>query len=479
MSDRTALLRAILRADLNAFAHRVFQTVAPNDPYLDNWHIEAITHRLERCRSGETTRLMISLPPRSGKSIITSVAFVAWLLGHNPSAKIVCASYSKDLASKHSRDCRTVLQSPWYREAFPGTRINPEKSAEDNFMTSKRGYRMATSIGATLTGLGGNYLIVDDPLKPEDAYSETARQRVNDWSTGTLLTRLNDKEKGVIIVVQQRLHEADLVGHHLAMNPEVWDYLKLPAIAEANETIPLGNGRLHHRRESDVLHPERESRARLDEMRAAMGSAAFSAQYQQSPLPADGGHIKRSWFSIYEAHQRPPRFDRIVQSWDTAAKATELSDYSVCVTCGVTGHHIYLLHVFRKQLNFPDLKRTVRELANAHHANEILIEDKSSGIQLIQELRNEGLEKIKPCNPLNNKFMRLMSQTPTIESGFVYLPKEAPWLDTFLHELMIFPNGKHDDQVDAFSQALEWIQTERVPGQGFLDWIALQMAKGS
>lgn len=479
MSDRRALLRAVLRNDLNAFIHRVFQTVAPGESYLDNWHMEAISHRLDLCMRGEVTRLMISLPPRAGKSIAISVAFVAWILGHDPTAQVICASYSKELSNKHSRDCRAVLQSAWYRDLFPGTRLDPEKSAEDLFMTTARGSRLATSIGATLTGLGGNYLIVDDSLKPEDAYSESARERVNHWFTNTLLTRLNDKRKGVIIVVQQRLHEDDLIGSQLAKNPEVWDQLCLPAIAETSMEIPLGGGRVHVRHIGDVLHPDREPLQKLEEMRSAMGSASFSAQYQQSPLPADGGHMKRSWFRSYELHQKPARFDQIVQSWDTANKVTELSDFSVCTTYGVAGHEIYMINVYRKQMIFPDLKRAVRQQADLYGAHEILIEDKASGTQLIQELRNEGLERVRGCKPLGDKLMRLCAQTPTVEAGFVFLPKDAPWVDAFLHEITIFPNGRYDDQVDSFSQALEWIKTERVPGQGFLDWIALQMAKST
>lgn len=475
MSDRVALLRAVLRNDLTAFTHRVFQTVAPGEVYLDNWHMEAITHRLSLCLRGEITRLTISLPPRAGKSIAISVAFVAWILGHDPAAQVICASYSKDLSIKHSRDCRAVMQSAWYQDLFPETRLDPEKTAEDLFMTTARGTRLATSIGATLTGLGGNYLIVDDSLKPEDAYSQPARERVNHWFTNTLLTRLNDKQKGVIIIVQQRLHEDDLIGNQLNKNPAIWDQLCLPAIAEAPTEIPIGRERVHTRRTGDVLHPDREPLEKLEEMRSAMGSAAFSAQYQQAPLPADGGHIKRGWFRYYEPHQRPARFDRIVQSWDTANKVTELSDFSVCTTYGVVSHEIYMLSVYRKQLIFPDLKRAVRQQADLYGAHEILIEDKASGTQLIQELRDQGLDAVRPCKPLGDKLMRLYAQTPTVEGGLVFLPKDAPWVDAFLHEITIFPNGRYDDQVDSFSQALEWIKTARVPGQGFLDWIAIKM----
>lgn len=470
-----ALVTVILRTDLPAFVQAVFQTVAPGECYLPNWHIEAICHELGRCLTGHNTRLIVSLPPRAGKSIAVSVALVAWILGHDPTAKIICISYSKELAAKHSRDCRAVMQSDWYKRAFPATTLNPRKTTEDYFETTARGFRLATSTGATLTGLGGNYLIIDDALKPDEAYSPIARDKVNHWFRNTLLTRLNDKQKGVIIIVQQRLHQNDLVGDQLAHNPDLWYQLVLPAIATDNERIAIGPNRVHVREKDTVLHNARETRKTLDDLRQAMGEASFSAQYQQAPMPAEGSYVKLSWFIDVEPQNRPTRFDRIVQSWDTASKQTEFSDYSVCITLGVSHNQLYVLNVFRRQLTFPDLKRAVKQQQSLFNPTEILIEDKSSGIQLIQELHHEGLTCVRPVKPLGDKLMRLTAQTPTIEAGLVSLPKEASWREEFLNELLAFPNGRYDDQVDAFSQALEFIKIGKpLPGQGFLDWIKEQ-----
>jgi len=166
--------------------------------------------------------------------------------------------------------------------------------------------------------------------------------------------------------------------------------------------------------------------------------------------------IKAEWFKPYAPNELPAAFDQIVQSWDTANKVTELSDFSVCTTWGIAERRVYLLHVFRQRLNYPDLKRAVVEQAQTYGATVVLIEDKASGTQLIQELVAQGLS-VQGCAPEHDKVMRLHAQSATIENGFVFIPREAPWLAEYLHELITFPNAKHDDQADSTSQALAWI----------------------
>jgi hypothetical protein len=173
-----------------------------------------IASKLEACRRGEITRLIINVPPRSLKSHAAAVAFPAFVLGHNPSAQIICASYGQDLANKHSLDCRTVMTSEWYRGLFP-TRLAPHKQSTQEFLTTQNGFRLATSVGGVLTGRGADFIIIDDPLKPDEALSETQRKAVNEWYDHTLYSRMNDKRTGSIIIIMQRLHEDDLVGHVL------------------------------------------------------------------------------------------------------------------------------------------------------------------------------------------------------------------------------------------------------------------------
>lgn len=449
------VLQAILRQDLTAFTQRCFQTVVPGQTYLSNWHIEAITYQLERCRRREIRRLIITLPPRNLKSICASVAFPAFALGHDPSLRIVCASYSQELAAKHARDFRTVLESPWYQQLFPGTEIDQRKNTEGEIQTTAQGYRLSTSVGGTLTGRGGNLILIDDPMKPAERMSEVKRAAVAEWYDSTLTSRLDCKTEDAIVLIMQRLHVDDLVGHLLEKD-EPWVHLNLPAIAEDDEKIPLGNGRLHRRKVGALLHPDREPREVLEELKAAMGSQAFSAQYQQAPIPAGGALIKGAWFRTYGHPPDRVENDRIIQSWDTGTKAGESNDYSVCTTWLMRGKNYYLLDVFRKRLEYPDLRRAILSLAATHTATTVLIEDAGTGAPLIQDLRREGRLRPIAIRPERDKIVRLEAQSAVIEAGHVLLPAKAPWLDEFRAEILAFPHGRYDDQVDSVSQFLAW-----------------------
>jgi hypothetical protein len=224
MTSEARTLEALLRNDFRAFVHKVFATLTPGQTYFRTWHVEAIAWRLERVRRGEVRQLIINMPPRSLKSIAASVAFPAFVLGRDPSRRIICVSYSADLAKKHSNDFRAVIESPWYRSAFPNTRIGPFKNSETEIELTMRGFRLATSVGGTLTGRGGDIIVIDDPLKPDDALSETKQTAANQWFTNTLLSRLDDKRTGAIVVVMQRVHIDDLTGFLLSQSEE-WDVL--------------------------------------------------------------------------------------------------------------------------------------------------------------------------------------------------------------------------------------------------------------
>ena len=462
--------RALLRRDLYAFTERCFYELNPTTAFMPNWHIESVASQLEACRRGETTRLIINQPPRSLKSHCASVAFVAFLLGHDPAAQIICASYGQELANKHALDCRTIMTSAWYRALFPRTRLSSERQAVQEFMTTQKGFRLSTSVGGVLTGRGAEFIIVDDPLKPDEAVSDSQLKAVNDWFDHTLYSRLNNKQTGRIIVIMQRLHEDDLVGHVLGL--ERWKVLRFPAIAEEDEVhviqTPYGTRRFE-RRAGEALHPGREPQEVLNHLREALGEYNFAGQYQQAPTPLGGGLVNAEWFKTYNAADVPPKFEMIFQSWDTANKPTELSDYSVCTTWGVKEKHVYLIHVFRKRLGYPELKRAVRDQAEAFNPQTILIEDRASGTQLIQELVSEGMHEIKKYEPTMDKTMRMHSVTSTIENGFAHLPDKAAWLGEYLHELTSFPKGKYDDQADSTSQALDWFKQESMRF-GLFDW---------
>ena len=459
-NDR-ALLDAVLRNDLAAFVQRCFQTVVPGQLFLPNWHVEAICYQLERIRRGEISRLIITIPPRNLKSICVSVAFPAFVLGHDPTKRIVGVSYSYELAAKLARDCRAVMTSAWYRQLFPGTRIDRGKNTEAEFETTSKGYRLSTSIGGTLTGRGGNLIVIDDPMKPTDAMSDAKRAAVAEWYDSTLSSRLDQKTQDAVVVIMQRLHMDDLVGYVLEKGGREWTHLDLPAIAEVPQEVELGDGMNYKREIGEILHPEREPLWVLDGLKADLGSAMFSSQYQQMPVPPDGALVKRHWFRRYKHIPEPQQNDRIVQSWDTASHANPTNDYSVGTTWLDREGEYFLLDVVRERLEYPDLRRRILAYAAAYNPEAVLIEDASSGAGLIQDLLDEGQIYPIAIRPEGSKVVRLEKRSAVIEAGRVLLPESAPWLDDFLNEILSFPNGRFDDQVDSFSQFLTWVREPR------------------
>jgi len=385
------------------------------------------------------------LDPRSLKSIAASVALPAWLLGHDPSCRIITVSYSEDLARKHARDCRIVIESDWYSSTFPATRLSRRKNTETEITTTHHGFRLATSIGGTLTGRGGNVLIIDDPIKPTDAESEPERRKVNDWYDKTLFSRLDNKEAGAVIVVMQRLHEDDLTGY--LMEKGEFDVLALPAIAIEEQSLPIGQGRFHLRSPGEPLHPAREGLATLESIKTSVGSRVFEGQYQQSPVPAEGNLFKASWLRRYAGDPGRGNFSNVVQSWDTATKVHNL---------GHSEEHLLLARRAPRSLGISRLAADCKGHAERHQINTVLIEDANSGAALVQSLRQETRLNIIAIKVTLDKATRAAQQSAALEAGRVLLPEAAPWLVELERELLAFPNGRHDDQIDSMMQFLRW-----------------------
>ena len=446
----------LLRQCFEAFADKVFHILSPGEVFKANWHIELICDRLEKVRGGKIRRLIINLPPRGLKSMLVSVAFPAFLLGHDPSTRIIVASYGADLAGKFGADTRTVMQCRWYQDLFPGTRLVGAAPAAGDFSTTRQGCRLAVSAGGPFTGRGAGLIVIDDPLKASDAPSDVERERINSWFDQNVVQRLDDKKTGAIIVVMQRLHDEDLTGYLLEKGG--WEHLRLPAIAEDDERFRLANGNIVGRDVGEALHPAREPLETLAALKHSIGAYDFAGQYQQDPAPREGGLVRAEHFPRQSADN--VRFDMTVQSWDTAHKTGELNDYSVCTTWGRTSERRYhLLDVFRAKLAFPQLVARVQALHAHHHPHTILVEDCASGSSLIQSLRQGSNLPIKAIKPEGDKVTRLNVLTGIIESGHVILPPEAPWIDDFLLEITRFPRAKHDDQVDSLTQAITWMRS--------------------
>lgn len=473
------IINSLLRTDFKSFVTKVFGEVAPGSKYLNNWHIDVICDAIMDMYEGGNNRLIINMPPRYMKSLICSIALPAWILGHNPKAQILCVSYNDELADKFAISCRDVMQSDWYRELFPMTRLHQSRQSVNDFATTRGGGRMATSIGGTLTGRGADWIIIDDPQKAVDASSESGRTKLNEWYGSTLYSRLNDKATGKILLVMQRLHQDDLSGHLLDAGNQ-FKVIKLPVIATEDESWIVknrisGKTRVITRAKGELLHSERENMDVVMGIKNSMGEYAFVAQYQQDPCPPEGGIIKESWLKYYTMAQGeaidPIKYCRIFLSWDTANKTGPQNAYSACCVILMTRENnkykYYLLDVIRGKWEMPELIKQVQRLYDTwkydkggQYLVRLLIEDMASGTQLIQMLSAQRDHRgyrfaIEPIKPNTDKVSRLIGASAYIENGTLLFPQDPqPWWPEFKKELLGFPNSKYKDQVDALTQCI-------------------------
>jgi predicted phage terminase large subunit-like protein len=456
---------ALYRVSFGAFAYAAYAVLHPNKPLVPNWHIKCICHHLEEMsRQLETgdavtteTRavskhLVINLPPRSLKSFLISIAWVAWMLGRNPSLEIVCASYSEDLAHKFSRDCRVLMESRFYKRVFR-TRLNPRKSTETEFETTKHGSRLATSIGATLTGRGADIFIIDDPTKSNDAHSEVALEAANEWFRDTALNRRNNPAKTLMLVVQQRLHTNDLSG---MLMEHGWPSLVIPAIATEAQDYAIAASELYHRSAGELLQPDWDSRNELDTTKSEIGSRNFAAQYLQNPTPPDGNMIKGSWLRRYNSIPSRDKFRSMILSCDPAGKADVKNDYTAMTVVGIDEKEMYLLHVERGHWTVVEMQKRITALASQWDATHIIVEDTASGMGLIQLLKEQTRLPVIGQHSKDDKETRLSRHEGRFEAGRILVPAEATWLADFENELLAFPSGRYDDQVDALMLCLDW-----------------------
>lgn len=463
---------------LREFIPKVFETVDPGSRYLPNWHVDLMAEYLEAAATGSLRRLLINIPPRYLKSITVSVAWPAWLFGRDPSAQVMAASYAADLALQHSVDCRLVVTSDWYRHRYPRVLLTKDQNEKSRFQTTARGHRIATSVGGSATGSGGNFLIVDDPLNPKQAASDAQREHANTWFDQTFSTRLNDKRTGVIVVVMQRLHERDLTGHLLEQGG--WEHLCIPAVAEGPTVHAFGRFAQSPvvRDDGDLLHPDREGPDEIADAQRRLGSYGFAGQYQQRPAPAEGGIIKRWWWRFWQpkgANLPPVRVKKAdgtwheshpmdlpedlsghLQSWDMAFKDTKDSAYVVGQVWAKKGADRFFLDQDREKRDFPRTLEAVEAVSRKWPQTKLkLVEDKANGPAVIATLKHK-ISGLVAESVHGDKEGRLIAASPAVEAGNVYLPHPnvAPWVWAFLDEIAAAPNGKYMDQADAFSQAM-------------------------
>jgi predicted phage terminase large subunit-like protein len=481
--------------DLRTFVRDAWPIVEPATPFVANWHVDVICEHLEAVSSGELRRLIINQPPRTMKSLNVAVLWPAWEWLSKPWLRWLFASYAEVLSQRDSMKMRRLIKSEGGRQdgtifqrlGYQGVlrlldpepwELTKDQDAKTKYETTATGMRLATSVGGVATGEGGDRIVVDDPVNAKQARSDTERRAANTWWDETMTTRFNNDEAAAVIVMQ-RLHEQDLTGHLLEQGG--WHHLCLPAEYEpkhpyvAPATVTLNSGREvpgdPRTEPGELLDPERLGEKRLAELRRGLGTYGFAGQMQQRPSPEEGGMFRRDWWRRWEhgfERHLYRGFTRVIASWDMRFSDSEAAttSYVVGQVWGFHGADSYLLGQIRARLNFTDTLKAVSALAAWRpDAAAKLVERKANGAAVITTLQRR-IPGLIPIEPQGGKDVRAAAVQPYAEAGNVYLPAgelipcppgyQPTPVAEFIEEHAVFPNGTHDDQVDAMSQALSW-----------------------
>lgn len=436
--------------------------------YEINWHHRLTCKYLNAFVRKEIPRLIIEQPPRHGKSELTSRRLPAYLFGRDPKTSIIGTSYSAELASRMNRDVQRIIDTDEFRAAFPSVHLaGPDTGYRKGYgkgdwlrnsdifeIVGHGGTYRSAGVGGGITGMGGEWLLIDDPIKnQEEADSEVYRNKLWEWYTSTLYTRL--EKNGSILITLTRWHQDDLVGRLLELakaDPEAdqWVVLKLPAICEEK-----GKHAEDPRSEGEALWPGKFPAARLTQLKASVGSRVFNSLYQQQPTAAEGQIVKRKWLRYYK--KLPDRFDEMIQSWDFTFKDTKTAAFVTGQVWGRKGADKYLVDAVRDRMDFISSINAFRAMSAKHpKAYAKLVEEKANGAAIINMLSSK-ISGIIPVDPEGSKDARLYAVQPEYEAGNVYYPDPeiAPWIQDHQEEIVGFPTAKYRDRVDAESQALK------------------------
>ena len=430
-----------------------------HDNYNVNWHHKLIVDKLESMERGEIDRLIISMPPRHGKSQLSSIFFPIWFLGRNPKKRVAIASAGQSLATDFGRSTRNLVRSPTFANMFPNVNMSEDSYSVLDWKLAQGGGLLSLGLGSQFVGKGADLLCIDDPHKSgEEADSVIARDSVWSWYQTVAYQRLEANAK--VILTMTRWHEDDLAGRLLKQKDEGWIELKLPAIADNEE---------EYRKEGEALWAWKFDEEALKRKRGVIGARAWGAQYQQKPVLEESAIFKREWFRFYDAQAELPHVFRYIWSWDTASKAKAQHDYSVGTFWAETSNGFYLQFVWRGKCVYTELRQQIINMQSNWEADVILIEDASSGIQLLQDLQESTNLPVVPekCEG-RSKEARAVAISHLFESGKVFFPKNEDFVNILIDELVSFPASKRKDQVDSISQALKFMKRQE---EAWVDWL--------
>jgi predicted phage terminase large subunit-like protein len=455
------------RRRLRQFIKQAWQVIEPDTAFADNWHLHAICEHLEAVSAGQIRRLIINIPPRSMKSLAVSVFWPTWEWVNRPSTRWLFASYAATLSTRDSLKSRRIVESPWYRERWGHLfSLTTDQNVKNRFENDRTGYRIATSVDGVATGDGGDIICVDDPHNVRDANSDQVRETALRWWDESMTSRFNDPRTGRAVIIMQRVHERDLSGHLLAKEMG-WEHLCLPMEYDGKRRATSRGEYDPRTQEGELLWPAHFDRATVDELKKGMGSYASAGQLQQAPTPAGGGIFKRDHWKYYKVL---PEKMEIALSFDMSFKALSDSDFVVGQAWGKVGADKYLLDQVRGRMGFGASVQAVRQLkAKFPRAVAVLVEDKANGTAVIETLKKE-IAGIVAIEPEGGKVARAYAVQPQQEAGNVWLPDPtvSPWVGDFVEECAAFPKAPNDDQVDAFTQIINWWRGRTVPGLFFL-----------
>jgi len=460
--------RQKLHGDFACFVRRAWRQIEPKELQW-NWHHELVCEYLQLAYEREELRLIFCMPPRELKSRLVSVFWPAWCWAKDAGLSFILTSYSDSLSEELSVTRRNLLQSDWFQSTFPNqVRFSTDQNRREQYGNIRGGMMIATSTAGTLTGKGGDFLVVDDLLSPQQSYSDLERENANRYFDSTLRSRLNEPVRGGIIVVCQRLHEHDLPGHLIDSEPGGWTVVNMPMIAEVDEqiTFPL-SGRVIERKAGDLLHPARFPKGWCDKQQKTLGRLVWSSQYQQRPSPIEGNLVKASDVRYFGGKDSatgerdpdlPEEFERTIISVDCSFKDLSTSDYVALLVIGIVGSRRYVRHIVNAHL---DLDGTENEIRSAHMnfgpISCVLVEDKANGSSVINHLKEE-ISGLIAVNPEGGKVSRMMAAAPEFQANNWFFDRTGAWTNKAIDQLCLFPNARYDDIADAVSQATIWLQ---------------------
>jgi predicted phage terminase large subunit-like protein len=451
--------KKLVQTEFLAFAMKAFAGLNKGKKLGNDKYLKLLAQELTEIAAGDTRRLIVSMPPRHGKTFMCSICLSAWILAHDPSAKILVLSYGQELADKIAYAIRAILQSDWFKQAFR-TRLAKNRSKIMDFLTTDGGGVHSVSIEGGVTGVGADFILIDDPVEIKDCDNTKRLERINDLFDNEIQTRLDHPKRGCIVIIAHRINENDLPGH--LMQRGGWRQLKLPLIAPRTRTYELKGGQFWFRKKGELLRPDAFAKRDIERLRASK-QPGFEMLQQQNPGGNDRLRIKARYFPIIAVADVQLRDLPIILSIDPGQKGGPTNSFSVIqVWAPRDGAHL-LVDQWREQTNYPEFRSQTRLFIRKYRPSVVLIEDTGQGPALISDIRQQNGMELVPITSVGDKVERLRKHRRAIRSGLVQLAQSPAWNHEFIEEATQFPYGPFDDQMDALSQYLDWIAKHPTP----------------